>query len=253
MHGVILLAVVVVVLVVCVGWTGWKKRCLSCALYSYTIIQFVTPLYIIMLWSPRPLQQPNSGWEHSHQDPRSARNTIFTSYHNLLAHFNRCLINISKDQQKHQQNHAKIYQKPLQFIATGWSYYRLAEHFSWWGHGGTSSQAQKLRKKTPGFQRNPCMKCGNFQKCQVETYTLQLFNIAMENHHFSVSVNHLFLWAIFHGYVKSPEGMFYLRIFTPEMSDLVRVHPASVRWCGFTMFHLWKIWGYPRYPTHNMR
>eukprot|EP00435_Cladocopium_sp_Y103_P021892 s1188_g5.t1 len=22
----------------------------------------------------------------------------------------------------------------------GWSYYRLAEHFSWWGHGGTSSQ-----------------------------------------------------------------------------------------------------------------
>jgi hypothetical protein len=33
-------------------------------------------------------------------------------------------------------------------------------------------------------------------------YTLWLFNIAMENHHFYEQVNHLFLWAISHGYVK---------------------------------------------------
>jgi hypothetical protein len=28
----------------------------------------------------------------------------------------------------------------------------------------------------------------------------------MENHHFE-QVNHLFLWAMFHGYVKKPEGI----------------------------------------------
>ena len=32
-------------------------------------------------------------------------------------------------------------------------------------------------------------------------YHLVMTNIAMENHNFS-QVNHLFLWAIFHGYVK---------------------------------------------------
>ena len=104
---------------------------------------------VIMLWSPQAAV--TEFLEHSHQNPRSARDTIFTSYHNLLAQFNRCLININKDQQKHQQNHAKIYQKPFQFLATGWSYYRLAEHFSWWGHGGTSSQAQKSTKKNTRF------------------------------------------------------------------------------------------------------
>lgn len=53
MHGVILLAVVVVVLVVC-GWLNQaeKKRCLSCALYSYTIFSCHPLIYNYVVKSP---------------------------------------------------------------------------------------------------------------------------------------------------------------------------------------------------------
>jgi hypothetical protein len=42
-----------------------------------------------------------------------------------------------------------------------------------------------------------------------QNITLWLFNIAMENHHFFWEA--IYLWAIFHGYVKKPEGNFKKR------------------------------------------
>ena len=39
--------------------------------------------------------------------------------------------------------------------------------------------------------------------------TLWLFNIAMDNHHFLIgkSSKNIYKWTIFHGYIKSPEGI----------------------------------------------
>ena len=46
-------------------------------------------------------------------------------------------------------------------------------------------------------------------------YTIWLFNIAMENHHFQW-VN-LYKWAISHGYVKYPEGKWSV---SPSIQDM---------------------------------
>jgi hypothetical protein len=64
---------------------------------------------------------------------------------------------------------------------------------SWWKSSEIIS-LENQKKPFPQIPENPNEIHQN--------YTIWLCNIAMERSPFLSSVNHLFLWAIFHGYVK---------------------------------------------------